>query len=497
MEMHRCYKCFREYPAGEEVCTCGNRHGAEEQPHYALHCGQILNGKYIVGKVLGQGGFGITYVGFDLVLEKKVAIKEYFPVNTGAVSRNLATGELIWYEGSVDGISKEAGYKSCLREARKMAKVEEIPGVVSVRDLFEENNTAYIVMSFIEGTTLKQMLKQQGNMTFAQCVETLSPVLQALDRVNAEGIIHRDISPDNIMLTPNGTAWVLDMGAAKDLDSKAMSAGIGASSQLTVKAGFSPPEQYMTSDKIGSWTDVYAMSATIFYCVTGNLPPLAPDRMFNDPLTILPPLTQPQFDVLKAGMGFDPAARIQTMAELHARLQAVLNTAPVTEPIVPVVLNEPEVIKTEPAVQKIKPEPAPAVNPVRNARDFPRPGSAAAAKKPGKDHYWLILLLALVLIMVGIVVTLVIQYRKAVNQTQLPAPTEVTETTSPATSNDFFVIEPVETAVRDADEAADETDGGFVFGDVHETVPVIPPSSSGGSGGKTPSHPVPEKSNFE
>lgn len=312
-----CMACMRPYNRGEAVCACGNRHGQEQQPNYALRCGSILNGQYLVGKMIGQGGFGITYVGLDLIRNQKVAIKEYFPSAGAKLSRIPSSGEIQWND---DENSLEKGYESFLKEARKMAKLEDIPGIVGVRELLLANRTAYIVMNFVEGVTLKQKLDAEGLLSFEACTELLRPVIDALDRANRQGIIHRDISPDNIMIEPSGMVWVLDMGASKDME-LAANGQYMPSTQLVVKPGFSPPEQYVQSAKIGSWTDVYAMCATIFYCVTGKLPPMAPDRMFRDSFQCMPPLTQREFDVLKAGMSIDPVNRIQTMAELNARLQ--------------------------------------------------------------------------------------------------------------------------------------------------------------------------------
>lgn len=314
MKTFRCFACMREYPEGEQVCTCGNRHGYENQPTHALRCGTILNGKYLVGKVIGQGGFGITYVGWDLLLQRKVAIKEYFPAAVGGISRNPRTNQVLWTVGGNASVSQKEGYTTFLKEARKMAKLEEIPGIVGVKDIFEQFSTAYIVMNFVDGVTLASRLQKNGTIPYDTLIDLLVPVLRALGSAHSHGIIHRDISPDNIMLDHTGTPWILDMGAAKDLTP---SGTPSPTSQLVVKHGFSPPEQYMFGGNIGPWTDVYALCATIYYCVVGKVPEIG-----SSPLQGYGRLTPMQLQVLQLGMAFQPENRMQSMDALYNALRA-------------------------------------------------------------------------------------------------------------------------------------------------------------------------------
>lgn len=321
MSEQYCMGCMRiRRDDSERVCpVCGQHHDDNSQPVFALRQGSILNGKYLIGKMLGQGGFGITYLGLDLLLKKKVAIKEYFPISTGTAARNSTIStEVFWATENQQELNK--GFESFLKEARKMAALEEIPGVVGVRDLFLENATAYIVMTFVEGETLKARLDRTGPMSFEDALSTLHPVIEALDRVHHAGIIHRDISPDNLMILPNGEVWLLDLGAAKEVDMEDQSGASVKSSQMVTKQGFSPLEQYTNSGGTGTWTDVYAMCATIYYSVTGKVPPAATDRVLNDTLTRRQPLTQQQFDILKAGLALKPEDRIRDMKTLYERL---------------------------------------------------------------------------------------------------------------------------------------------------------------------------------
>ena len=338
--------------AGETVCPeCGRPYGSVKAESFALKPGTILDGKYLVGEMLGQGGFGITYIGFDLLLEQKIAIKEYFPMSTGMVSRE-GRSTVVWSDAVMQKSGVEKGFDSFLKEARKMAKLRSIPSVVGVNSVFIQNETAYIVMDFIEGETLLKKLQREGPMDYGTCVSLMTPIMQALSEVHKHGIIHRDISPDNIMVQNDGRLILLDLGAAKDLDIQGKDGNV-QSSQMVAKQGFSPVEQYGRDGKIGSWTDVYAMAATIYYCCTGVLPPSATDRMIEDTLTCRPRLTKEEFDVLAFCMNVLPQNRPQNM---DALLQIVTHPAGKTPPVRDVPKTEP----VRPETRNLQPpKPAP------------------------------------------------------------------------------------------------------------------------------------------
>ena len=309
MELSKCLGCmedFRGYPCP----SCGYDPGKDKHMEYALPLQTILYGKYLVGKVLGQGGFGITYIGWDIALERKAAIKEYYP--SGQVSRSPGTRNLTWYTTEAAEQAHRDGIQMFLKEARKMSKVDGIPGVVRVLDLFQENGTAYIVMEFIEGVTLKAKLQQTGPLPWEQVRELFLSVIQTMAQVHKAGLVHRDLSPDNIMLLPDGSVKILDLGAAKDL-----SINSGASSMQVAKSGFSPLEQYTQRGGSGPWTDVYSMAATIYYTLTGKLPPNAIDRLDKDTLSwenaallALPPQT---LKALQKAMAVQAQNRTQSM----------------------------------------------------------------------------------------------------------------------------------------------------------------------------------------
>ncbi len=317
MKINRCMKCMQEIE-GYPCPHCGFVPDQEPQPLFALPWNTILHGRYLVGKVLGQGGFGITYVGWDLLLDMKVAIKEYYPA--GQATRQNASTSLVWYTTGGRAPEGEGG-NAFLKEARKMAKIGGIPEIVRVLDTFCENETAYIVMEFVEGETLKRLAEKNGPMPFDECAQLLLPLLEGLDKVHAQGLIHRDISPDNIMRQADGTLRLLDFGAAKDT-----SAQRDGTSQLVAKHGFSPVEQYTATGKVGPWTDVYAICATMYYMVTGEVLPDALERLDGDALDFSKaktPLTGEQKAILTAGLAVRQENRTQSTGALAEQLKGI------------------------------------------------------------------------------------------------------------------------------------------------------------------------------
>ncbi len=277
---HLCPACFSP-SAGEDVpCSvCGYSVSQPEEGGWnRLKPGTIVHGRYIVGRLLGQGGFGITYLGMDLLLNIKLAIKEYFPA--GAAIRNPENRCVLPASEEVQEDFRK-GMEKFIEEARILARFEEHPSIVSVKDFFEENGTAYMVMNHLEGRTLMAHIKERGGrLPFGEAVGILSPLMDALDEVHASGLIHRDISPDNIFLTRFGQVKLLDFGASKS----ALALMQQRRHSVVLKKGYSPPEQYQGSRHLGPWSDVYGMAATLYRCIAGMVPPDALDRMEEDPL---------------------------------------------------------------------------------------------------------------------------------------------------------------------------------------------------------------------
>ena len=213
----------------------------------------------------------------DELHEKPVAIKEFFP--QGIVTRNIEYQDTVTVTFVGEKDNYEKGKERFLKEARTMAKFSKDKGIVKALDFFEINNTAYIVMEYLEGVTLKQYLRENKRIDAEDLVELLVPLIESLDEIHSQGLIHRDISPDNIMVLPDGRIKLMDFGAARDyteFGEKSLS--------IVLKPGYAPPEQYQTHGVQGPWTDIYALCATMYKCITGENPPDAIERVMDDHL---------------------------------------------------------------------------------------------------------------------------------------------------------------------------------------------------------------------
>lgn len=273
----RCLGCMEEYDGQFEVCPfCGYIQGTPAKEAYHIAPGTVIKKRYLIGRVLGSGGFGITYIGYDQILEKKVAVKEYLP--TEFATRMPNQTNVTVYAGD----KREqflAGMNKSLDEAKRLAEFQQTAGITQVYDFFEENNTAYIVMELLDGETLKDKLKRDGKMTVEEALPIVLAVIGALKEVHAKNMIHRDIAPDNIYLLKNGEVKLLDFGASRQVTTT-------HSKSLTVilKLGYAPVEQYQSGGNQGPWTDVYALAATFYKMITGVRPQESPERRMKDTL---------------------------------------------------------------------------------------------------------------------------------------------------------------------------------------------------------------------
>ena len=302
---------------------CGWTSAMENDPSQLRTGSELTNEngteKYIVGRSLGQGGFGITYLAWDVNRNEKVVIKEYFPVNVAG--RERGTGRVKTLTAQKTGELRN-GIEDLLREAYKMLAFSNDPNIVSVRNFFRANGTAYLVMEFVNGETFEQMISDNGGrLPLAVVMNRLTPIAAALDRIHTpkfdaagrmvrEALIHRDISPDNIMLAHDGTAKLLDFGSSRSF---------GSNLSVFVKTGYSPIEQFISNLPQGSWTDVYSFAATIYRAITGKLPPSAIDRQNKD--LLIPPsrfgvqISPQQESALMKALAPDYRQRFQTAAE--------------------------------------------------------------------------------------------------------------------------------------------------------------------------------------
>ena len=284
------------------------------EARFWLDSGTLVGGRYRLEQVLGVGGYGITYRGVDIRLERFVAVKEYYP--SFCASRFAdRTSEVRCNDGMTEVYQK--GITRFLDEAKTLVQLTNVPGVVRVNDFFQENNTAYLVMDFLDGRNLKQMADGFGGRIPAEVlIPVISPVISALKQVHAKGMIHRDISPDNIMMLEDGSVCLIDFGNARDTtDNKSMT--------LAMKQGFAAPEQYRSKGQ-GTWTDVYGICATMYYCLTGKLPPQAMERLTGAPFPLPSELgvqiPSHQEQAIMDGLELYVQRRIQNMDELWQRL---------------------------------------------------------------------------------------------------------------------------------------------------------------------------------
>lgn len=326
-----CIHCMQEKNNAREICPfCGFDPKTAEIPPYHLQPFSILAGKYLLGMAIGEGGFGITYIGMDLNLEMRVAIKEYYP--NGCATRNRSeSNTVISYSSSMHDIFEE-GREKFINEARLLAKCNNLPEIVSVKDFFKENHTAYIVMEYIDGITLKSYLKQNGGKLSAQkTLQMMQPVIHSLAKVHDMNLIHRDISPDNIMLCKDGSIKILDFGGARDYIFST-----GKSMSIMLKPGYTPEEQYRTHGNQGPWTDVYALCATMYRCITGTIPPESLERAYHENLQ---PVRELASDcppaaayAIEKGMSIHTEDRFQSMQELYSALYESENFTEIPKP---------------------------------------------------------------------------------------------------------------------------------------------------------------------
>lgn len=283
-----------------------------EKNSYSLQRNTGLIGRYVIQKVLGQGGFGITYLGIDKLYGNKVAIKEYYPQKIAM--RKAQYEDVVTVTSIEEKNNYNKGKKRFLDEAQVMARFNKNEGIVKILDFFEANNTAYIVMEYLEGITLKQYLGKYGVLQFRNLIEMMLPLREALIEIHSQGLIHRDISPDNIMVQHNGKLKLMDFGAARDYTESG-----NKSLTVILKPGYAPPEQYQTHGVQGPWTDIYALCATIYKCLTGITPPDAIARVmddkFKEPDQLDGKLSPDIKKILWKGMNIFPEERYQDIGE--------------------------------------------------------------------------------------------------------------------------------------------------------------------------------------
>lgn len=329
-----CPHCMADLAADYSFCPrCGRDVNGRVKPGQ-LPIGTVLHSPdghaFLMGEVKGDGGFGLTYIAKELASGRVVAIKEYFPVLCGSQRGR---------DGSVQPDAMytktyERGKRNFISEASMLLALRELPSIVNVLDCFEANSTAYMVMEYLDGTTLRDLMQSQGHIEPDDLLRKALPLMRDMERMHKAGVLHRDIAPDNIMLMPDGSLKLLDFGCARSMED-------GKSMSIALKFGFAPVEQYQTRGQ-GPFTDVYALCATLYYCLTGRVPVEPPERLVaffddgSDPL--IPPtalgaaISREEEHLLLWGLAIQPADRPGSMGELANMLEAVLPDDPPPEP---------------------------------------------------------------------------------------------------------------------------------------------------------------------
>ncbi len=275
-DQQRCLNCLQETQSFYPCQQCAWSPDKQSESGLYLSPGTLLHNQYQIAKVLGHGGFGITYLALDTNLQIKLAIKEYMPRDFA--TRNSTNAEVSTFAGD----AKENfayGLNSFLEEARTLAQFQQHAGIVSVLNFFKANGTGYMVMEYVEGLTLKEHLVNKGKLSWDQTLQLFMPVMDALREVHKHGMLHRDIAPDNIYLCRDNRIKLLDFGSARYA-----LGGHSRSLSVVVKPGYAPEEQYRTKGNQGAWTDVYSVAASMYRCVTSVVPPDALDRLDEDEL---------------------------------------------------------------------------------------------------------------------------------------------------------------------------------------------------------------------
>jgi serine/threonine protein kinase len=266
-----------------------------------LPSGTCLHGTYIIDEILGKGGFGITYSGYHQETKERVAIKEYHP-------------------SECSDETEENNRRRFLQEAELLQTYRDLDCIVSLYDFFEEGSSAYLVMEYIEGPTLEQFICENGTLTFSELFDLIQPLIHSLNVIHKDGLLHRDISPDNLILGMDNQLHLIDFGAAGMNN-------IGKKHHNTVilKNGYAPPEQYLAMGNQGPWSDVYALCATMYFALTGSAPSPSISRLHEDsvkPLSMVADISPGISAVIGKGLQIHPADRFRDMEELSTALNS-------------------------------------------------------------------------------------------------------------------------------------------------------------------------------
>src|SRR5271157_2237290 len=320
-----CVVCNSENPTSAVSCSCcGSPLRPETALTPALPVGTRLQGDlYSIGKVLGQGGFGITYLGSDSGLKRAVAIKEFFPQVQGC-SRDGAT---VQPGGMITHLEYRQEKDKFLTEGQRLAQFQH-PSIVKVFSLFEENNTAYMVMEFLRGKTLLKVVEEEGPLEEKDAVAYIVQIAEALDVIHGLKLLHRDIKPENIIITEEGRAVFVDFGTAREF-----AAGKTRRMTTTLTPGYAPLEQYGQRARFGVFTDIYALGATLYHLLAGEMPIHATDRAtgveLGAPHQINPKVSRNVSDAVMWALEMRVEKRPQSVRDFLIAMKGVRSRSPI------------------------------------------------------------------------------------------------------------------------------------------------------------------------
>ena len=288
-------------------------------PHL-LSPGHLLYSRYSIQQTLGQGGFGITYLAYDQKLEQEVCIKELFISGNSTRGANMT----VQSQGN-SSFSFPEFVDRFIQEARQLARFQH-PNIVRVIDIFQENNTAYTVMEFVNGETLKQRVQRTGALEEKEAMQLINQLLDAVEAVHAKGMLHRDIKPENILISPEGRVVLIDFGSAREF-----AEGKTTHQTAMITPGYAPPEQYSERAKRGPFTDIYALGATLYFLLTGEKPIASTDRSFEElpaPHQVNPKVSSQVSSAVLLAMEMKPENRFQDIAEMKGAMNSLLSASP-------------------------------------------------------------------------------------------------------------------------------------------------------------------------
>lgn len=315
--LNRCLQCMHELEPGNAVCPkCGFNNSEYTLEAKYLQPESILHNRYITGKLIGEGQYGLTYIGWDNFENRAVAIKEYFPIQLVTRNTFASSGKSVLILDEMSEKAYREGLNGYEHEIRKLSMFNDFPGIVQVLDSFKENGTAYIIMEFVTGVTLRAYIRNKRRLEPEYTFEMMKPLINSLSKIHKVGMYHLNINPDDIMVSSLGKATLINFDTARGSSD--------GSTSLLLKNGFAPVEQYLENGEQGPWTDIYSMCAVLYFMLTGKVPQDAVSRAQKDDLKSISELgvkiPESQEKAIMKGLALYSEDRFQNMSALYKGL---------------------------------------------------------------------------------------------------------------------------------------------------------------------------------